>query len=214
MVVGMRATNRATRTAIGDAAAGIAREARDRRDGHQEDDRQPREQHVERDLVGRLLRSAPSTSVIIRSRKVEPGAAVIRTTIQSDRTCVPPVTAERSPPDSRMTGANFAGDRRLVDRGHALDDFAIRRDDVARLDQDDVAKFQVVPGTGCNSRPAVPSMSLACVSVRVRRKCIGLRLAATFGHRLGEVREQDREPEPEDDLEREAEILAAGHEIA
>ena len=26
--------------------------------------------------------------------------------IQSDSTCVPPVTAERSPPDSRMTGAD------------------------------------------------------------------------------------------------------------
>ena len=31
---------------------------------------------------------------------------MIRTRIQSDNTCVPPVTAERSPPDSRMTGAD------------------------------------------------------------------------------------------------------------
>ncbi len=38
--------------------------------------------------------------------KVEPCAAVMRTRIQSDRTCVPPVTAERSPPDSRITGAD------------------------------------------------------------------------------------------------------------
>ncbi len=30
----------------------------------------------------------------------------MRTTIQSDMTCVPPVTAERSPPDSRITGAD------------------------------------------------------------------------------------------------------------
>jgi hypothetical protein len=28
------------------------------------------------------------------------------TLIQSDSTCVPPVTADRSPPDSRMTGAD------------------------------------------------------------------------------------------------------------
>ena len=42
----------------------------------------------------------------MRSRKVEPGAAVMRTLIQSESTCVPPVTAERSPPDSRMTGAD------------------------------------------------------------------------------------------------------------
>ena len=55
---------------------------------------------------GVFWRSAPSTSLIMRSRKVEPGAAVTRTRIQSERTCVPPVTAERSPPASRMTGAD------------------------------------------------------------------------------------------------------------
>ena len=55
---------------------------------------------------GVFCRSAPSTSLIMRSRKVEPAAAVMRTRIQSDSTWVPPVTAERSPPDSRMTGAD------------------------------------------------------------------------------------------------------------
>ena len=55
---------------------------------------------------GVFCRSAPSTSLIMRSMKVEPWAAVIRTRIQSDNTCVPPVTAERSPPDSRITGAD------------------------------------------------------------------------------------------------------------
>jgi hypothetical protein len=49
---------------------------------------------------------APSTSPIIRSRKVSPGLEVIWTTIRSDSTTVPPVTAERSPPDSRTTGAD------------------------------------------------------------------------------------------------------------
>ncbi len=43
---------------------------------------------------------------IMRSRKVEPGWLVTRTLIQSDTTVVPPVTAERSPPLSRMTGAD------------------------------------------------------------------------------------------------------------
>ena len=42
----------------------------------------------------------------MRSRKVEPGSAVMRTMIQSEITWVPPVTAERSPPLSRMTGAD------------------------------------------------------------------------------------------------------------
>src|ERR1700730_12624897 len=55
---------------------------------------------------GVFCRSAPSTSAIMRSRKVEPWAAVIFTLIQSESTRVPPVTAERSPPLSRMTGAD------------------------------------------------------------------------------------------------------------
>src|SRR5499427_652785 len=55
---------------------------------------------------GVFWRTAPSTSEIMRSRKVEPCAAVMRTLIQSESTLVPPVTAERSPPLSRMTGAD------------------------------------------------------------------------------------------------------------
>jgi hypothetical protein len=55
---------------------------------------------------GVFCRSAPSTSLIMRSMKVEPWAAVMRTRTQSEMTWVPPVTAERSPPDSRMTGAD------------------------------------------------------------------------------------------------------------
>src|SRR5438477_7263976 len=55
---------------------------------------------------GVFCRSAPSTRAIMRSRKVSPGLAVILTLIRSDKTRVPPVTAERSPPASRMTGAD------------------------------------------------------------------------------------------------------------
>ena len=59
---------------------------------------------------GVLRRAAPSTSEIIRSRNECPGSWVISTTIRSDSTRVPPVTALRSPPDSRMTGRRLAGD--------------------------------------------------------------------------------------------------------
>src|SRR5690349_3425631 len=55
---------------------------------------------------GVFCRAAPSTSAIIRSRNVSPGLEVMRTTMRSDSTLVPPVTAERSPPDSRITGAD------------------------------------------------------------------------------------------------------------
>ena len=56
--------------------------------------------------LGVFWRLALSTIAIMRSTKVSPGFAVTRTTIQSDSTRVPPVTAEKSPPDSRITGAD------------------------------------------------------------------------------------------------------------
>ena len=56
--------------------------------------------------LGVFWRLAPSTRLIMRSRKPSPGLAVTFTTNQSERMRVPPVTALRSPPDSRMTGAD------------------------------------------------------------------------------------------------------------
>jgi len=56
--------------------------------------------------LGVFCRFAPSTREIIRSMKLSPGVWVIWTTIRSDSTRVPPVTAHRSPPDSRITGAD------------------------------------------------------------------------------------------------------------
>ena len=55
---------------------------------------------------GVRCRMAPSTSAIIRSRNESPLDAVMRTTMRSESTSVPPVTPERSPPASRMTGAD------------------------------------------------------------------------------------------------------------
>ena len=55
---------------------------------------------------GVFCRLAPSTRAIIRSMKLSPGFWVILMTMRSDSTFVPPVTPERSPPDSRMTGAD------------------------------------------------------------------------------------------------------------
>ena len=56
--------------------------------------------------LGVFWRLAPSTRAIMRSRNDSPGRAVTRTVIWSERTRVPPVTPERSPPASRMTGAD------------------------------------------------------------------------------------------------------------
>jgi len=54
---------------------------------------------------GVFWRWAPSTSAIIRSMKPPPGSCRTSITSQSDSTRVPPVTALRSPPPSRTTGA-------------------------------------------------------------------------------------------------------------
>ena len=55
--------------------------------------------------LGVFCRLAPSTMAIMRSKKVSPGLTEMRTTSQSDKTRVPPVTPLRSPPLSRITGA-------------------------------------------------------------------------------------------------------------
>ena len=55
---------------------------------------------------GVFWRLAFSTMAIMRSTKASPGLAVTRTRSQSESTRVPPVTAEKSPPDSRITGAD------------------------------------------------------------------------------------------------------------
>ena len=56
--------------------------------------------------LGVFCRLAPSTILIMRSKNDSPGFTEIRTTSQSDSTRVPPVTDEKSPPDSRTTGAD------------------------------------------------------------------------------------------------------------
>src|SRR6202000_1998297 len=83
---------------------------------------------------GVLRRSAPSTREIIRSRKEPPGSWVISTTIRSERTLVPPVTAERSPPRLADHRRALPRDRRLVDRGDPLDHGAVAGYPLPRLD--------------------------------------------------------------------------------
>ena len=163
---------------------------------------------------GVFWRSAPSTSLIMRSRKVEPGAAVMRTRIQSDSTCVPPVTAERSPPDSRMTGADSPVIAASLTE--AMPSITSPSEGMVSPASTSTTSptFRLVPGTSLIVLRSAPVSSLACVSVRCRRSDFGLRLAAALGDRFGEVGEQHREPQPEDDLELEAEVLAAGHEVA
>ena len=179
--------------------AGVDRERLQRDGGQQEHDRQPGEQDVEGDLVrASSAGSAPSTSAIIRSRKVSPGRAVIRTTIWSDSTRVPPVTADRSPPDSRMTGADSPVIADSSTDGDALDDLAVARDHLAGRHHDDVVDDRADRRRHLLDRPGrrapVGGRLRSGVAQRVR-----LGLAAPFGDRLGEVGEQHGEPQPHGD---------------
>ena len=64
---------------------------------------------------------------------------MILTLIQSESTVVPPVTAERSPPALANDGRGLAGDRQFIDRRDAFDDLAIAGNEIAGLDENDVA---------------------------------------------------------------------------
>ena len=102
-------------------------------------------------------------------------------------------------------GRGLAGDRRLVDRGDALDHGAVAGDHLAGLDDDDVAAAQL-GGRLASCRRAAARRS----RVRIARSVVGLRLAAALGDRLGEVAEEDREPQPDRDGEREPAGLPPG----
>ena len=95
----------------------------------------------------------------------------------------------------------FAGDRGFVDRGDAFDHLAVARDEIAGLDQHDIARLE--------SRLPATDLDAARASMQLGRwsrswSCAGVAACALprpFRHRFGEIGEQHREPEPEIDLE-------------
>src|SRR5262249_7201892 len=151
----------------------------------------------------------------MRSRKVEPGAAVMRTLIQSDSTWVPPVTAERSPPDSRMTGADSPV--MAASLTEAMPSITSPSDGMVSPASTSTTSPTLRLVVGTDLRPAATLGSGQQLGLRFgalapqRRR---LRLAAPFGDRLGEIGEQHREPQPQHDLEFEAGALAAGDDVA
>ncbi len=147
---------------------------------------------------GVFCRSAPSTRAIMRSRNVSPGLAVMRTTISSESTRVPPVTAERSPPDSRMTGADSP-----VIADSSTEAMPSTTSPSPGMTSPAVTT-QRSPTRSCDRRHLLDRRrrgrrtradGLAARLAQRRR----LRLAAALGHRLGEVGEQHGEPEERHD---------------
>src|ERR1700748_1280369 len=92
----------------------------------------------------------------------------MRTLIQSDSTCVPPVTAERSPPDSRITGA----DSPVMAASLTEATPSITSPSEGMLSPGSTSTisptFRLVPGTR-RTVPSEPDSSLAWLSVRVLR---------------------------------------------
>src|SRR5664279_2579440 len=86
---------------------------------------------------GVFWRLAPSTRAIIRSRNVSPGLEVMRTTIRSESTRVPPVTADRG---------RLSGDGRLVDGGDAVHDVAVPGDELSGGHHAQVAELELAGG--------------------------------------------------------------------
>src|SRR5215475_7958603 len=136
---------------------------------------------------GVFCRSAPSTSLIMRSRKVDPTAAVMRTLIQSDSTWVPPVTAERSPPDSRMTGADSPV--MAASFTEAMPSITSPSEGMVSPASTSTTSptLRLVLGINLWPLPPGPVSSFACVSVRWRRNaaaCAFPRPSATASAKL------------------------------
>ena len=113
---------------------------------------------------------------------------------------MPPVTALRSPPDSRITGALSPVITDSSTRGDALDHFAVAGNQVAGIAEHDIAR------TASADAGHLLDLAVSVEPLRQRvglglAEAVGLRFAARFRHGFGEIREQHREPEPERDLQ-------------
>ena len=106
MVVGMRHTSSATSTTVDCSAPAYTANGCSVAVAARNTMVNPASRMFRAISLGVFARVAPSTRAIIRSMKLSPGLAVTCTTIRSDSTFVPPVTELRSPPDSRITGAD------------------------------------------------------------------------------------------------------------
>ena len=200
MVVGIRQTSSATRTttvlrarrcrsAIGASVATASRKI----------ERQGGEQDRQGDLVGRL----PARGALDqRDHPVDEGLARPRGDPHDDpvrQHRVPPVTALRSPPDSRMTGADspvIADSSTEATPSTTSPSPGIT---LAGLDDDQVADPQLRWPATCVSA-AVGQPSRRAVGLGAARRAGGrLGLAAALGDGLGEVGEEHGQPEPDGD---------------
>ena len=178
----------------------VLRELGERPQGHdhrQEHEREAREQDVERDLVRRL---AAVGALDERDHAVQEAVPRLLGDLDHD----PVRQHARAAGDRAAVAAGLADHRRRLARDRGLVD---RRD---ALDHGAVAGISspastttTSPRRSSDARLVVPSRRRATVSVRIARSASGLRAPAALRERLGQVREHDRQPQPDRDGERE-----------
>jgi hypothetical protein len=182
----------------------------DRRGREHENDGEADQQNIEGDLVRRLL---PFGALDQPDHAVEEGRAWRRRDAHAD-----PIGQHlRAAGDGGAVAARladhrrrFAGNCRFVDRGHARDHLAVRRNRVSGFNQHHVSNFEV----GRGHQPIVLRVARAAQkfgagfgALPTQRFSLGL--AAALGDRFREVGEQNGEPQPQDDLEFKADMCAA-----
>ncbi len=147
--------------------------------------------------LGVFWRLAPSTRPIIRSRNVWPRSAVIRTTMRSESTFVPPVTAERSPPDSRITGADSPV---MADSSTEAMPSIISPSEGMMSPASHTTESPLLRD-GCRD-PFLRAVRQEPAGQRLRAHLterLGLCLTTAFGHRLGEVGKEHSKEQPDRD---------------
>ena len=164
--------------------------------GQQEDEREPGEQDVEGDLVRRLLARGAfdEGDHAVEERLPGSGRDAHDDLVREH----PGAAGDRRAVAARLADhrSRLAGDGRLVDAGDALDDLAVAGDHLAGRRRRTRRRAAAAGWAPRRSRRR-GGRGRRCRTGLAQR--VGLRLAAALGHRLGEVGEEDGEPQPRRD---------------
>ena len=193
----------------GDARVGA--EGLEGDDDEDEDERERGEQDRERDLVGRLLagRALDKADHVVEEALAGIGRDADEERVREHaRAAGHGAAVAAGLADDR---GGFPGDGGFVDGRGALDDLAVARDDLAGLDEDDVALGELGRVNGLER--AVLAAAAGDELLARSAEGAGLGLATALGDGLGEVRKNDREEQPEGDLEDVAERILRGEEL-